>query len=712
VKFAYVAALACGLALLGAPQKSGKPEVSLQKAIQTEMVDGDLRSAIEIYQKLAQSRDRATAAQALVRMGQCYEKLGSAEARKAYERVLREYADQTAPAASARERLGALVGTAASPPAGGVTHRLVWSTPTEAWGGASPDGRWITFQNEHTDLALHDLVTGQNRLLTNYGPRDQRPGMAYGGVFSPDGRRVAYAWLVCKTVTQEVRVVNVDGTGERVLYRHDQASSAIPRAWTPDGAAVLARVYRDDIGERQILRISVSDGSVEVLRAEKGVSGSAFRSMAFSPTARFLAYESFSDIFALDLQSPEGRKTPVTLAEDNWSNELMGWSPDGNHILLVGDRTGTRDAWLLPVKDGQPAGEPRLVKTALATVDHSIYRGSNDIIPMGFTRTGAFYYGVSRRESDAMTVAFDWASGRLQGAPVRFARGFDGSTLGLQWSPDGKSAFCQRGNMLVLRNLDSQSRRELHPRYNQAFDHAKWHPDGKSLIFIGGGWSPGVFQLDLESGATRALAQDLTEAEAKKVRLEGARETVYVTYTAVLSHDGKTLYRGMFGVQGAKRVGGRVVATNLGSGEEKVIHRTRQDEALLLDLALSPDGTKLATLNYAPPRGRIYVFPVSGENPGSPPLYSPQGGSGEDCEAITWSPDGNSILASMNRLPATGELRRIPLDGGPPQKIPLPFMSLDVHVHPDGRRIGITAWKQIGEVWALENFLPREGPAR
>ena len=53
-------------------------------------------------------QDRAVAAQALLRMGQCYEKLGaaeSAEARKAYGRVVVEFADQPPIAAQAKARL-------------------------------------------------------------------------------------------------------------------------------------------------------------------------------------------------------------------------------------------------------------------------------------------------------------------------------------------------------------------------------------------------------------------------------------------------------------------------------------------------------------------------------------------------------------------------------------------------------------------------------
>jgi tetratricopeptide (TPR) repeat protein len=94
MRFWYAAVFACGLALLAAPQKSDKEQSSLQKAIQTETVDGDLKSAIEQYKKIAQSRDHSVAAKALLRMGECYERLGDAEARKAFERVVREFGDQ------------------------------------------------------------------------------------------------------------------------------------------------------------------------------------------------------------------------------------------------------------------------------------------------------------------------------------------------------------------------------------------------------------------------------------------------------------------------------------------------------------------------------------------------------------------------------------------------------------------------------------------
>src|SRR5579871_530474 len=77
-------------------QNSGISEARFQAAQHKEQVDGDLRTAIQLYQQVADSKDssRAMAAQALLRVGRCYEKLGSEESRKAYERVVRQYSDQ------------------------------------------------------------------------------------------------------------------------------------------------------------------------------------------------------------------------------------------------------------------------------------------------------------------------------------------------------------------------------------------------------------------------------------------------------------------------------------------------------------------------------------------------------------------------------------------------------------------------------------------
>src|SRR6185295_83722 len=77
-------------------QKIEFAEGQLHAAIRKEMVEGDRKCAIALYEQVLASAmgNRAVAARALIRLGQCYEKLGNAEARKAYERVVKEFSDQ------------------------------------------------------------------------------------------------------------------------------------------------------------------------------------------------------------------------------------------------------------------------------------------------------------------------------------------------------------------------------------------------------------------------------------------------------------------------------------------------------------------------------------------------------------------------------------------------------------------------------------------
>src|SRR5262249_43426652 len=104
-----ITACAAVAMLFATPQKRDSSEAAFRAAMDKEIVDGDLKAAIEQYRKLiaGSGASRELVSKALVRLGVCYERQGSAEARKAYERVVREFADQTDAAREARTRLSA-----------------------------------------------------------------------------------------------------------------------------------------------------------------------------------------------------------------------------------------------------------------------------------------------------------------------------------------------------------------------------------------------------------------------------------------------------------------------------------------------------------------------------------------------------------------------------------------------------------------------------
>ena len=173
---------------LAAAQKDTRADAQLQAAIEfKETVEGDLKSAIEMYRKVSSSSNRPAAAKALVRMGQCYEKLGDAEARKTYERVVREFGDQKEAVEQARGRVAALEGGHREPAT--VTMRRVSDgREPDNEGRPSPDGQWLSYTSPEGDLGIYNLLTGEKRIMKRNQPN---PSGKRGWVRSRSGRRKA-----------------------------------------------------------------------------------------------------------------------------------------------------------------------------------------------------------------------------------------------------------------------------------------------------------------------------------------------------------------------------------------------------------------------------------------------------------------------------------------------------------------------------------------
>ena len=95
------------LALGALPLQNGHDQ--FQKALAKERGEGNLEEAIALYQKVIdETKDEALAAQAQLRIGFCYEKLGREEARKAFQKVLDNYPAQADSVKTAREKLALL----------------------------------------------------------------------------------------------------------------------------------------------------------------------------------------------------------------------------------------------------------------------------------------------------------------------------------------------------------------------------------------------------------------------------------------------------------------------------------------------------------------------------------------------------------------------------------------------------------------------------
>jgi Tol biopolymer transport system component len=681
------------LALVVGGQGANQAEVQLQAAIKAEVFDGNLKAAIERYQEIVTKfpGDRPVVAKALVRMGQCYEKLGEAqtsEARKAYERVVREFGDQKEAAEQARVLLAA--GSRDRRAATGVAEEQVWvlSDPTRLRyvGKPSPDGRFVPFiDNAAMQIFLHDLTNGQDRVIVG-----KEPGLFHAGpVISPDGRQIAYTRFKRPPFSGsdfELRVANIDGSNPRVLQTR-QEGWIWPLGWSPDGKRLMAGTQ----GSRPSLSlVEVADGSVRPLTPEGEYSNGCF-----SPDGRHVvtysvpAQESTSvrPPGPLLLQPVDGGKA-VPLFESRSSNWWPYWTPDGSHVVFFSDRSGTTGLWSIRMANGRPDGEPELVR-----------RNVGDMQPLGFARDGIFYYKIPR-DSDwnIYTVDLDPATGRAVSTPERLNQRFVGSVgLPVEWSPDGEhvayTGVVDHTTLgLVVRSVRTGEEREVtfvrpFPRGHTVAE-LQWFPDGRFLlgqVVSDGNRRSSFWRIDAQSGEITPLL-DLT------AKNEGV-------YYPTLSHDGTTLF---YVQTTSPKDPDRVMRRDLGTGETRELYRADWVE----NVVVSADGRQLLFEGSYPGLNTmsLLTMPAGGGAPRE--LYR----SSDYISDHIWAHDGRRVwMAPLTK--AGHELWSIAAGGGEPQPTGLVRSGMySLSLRPDGRRIVFSSGEGVREsVWAVRNLLAGRG---
>ena len=562
----------------------------------------------------------------------------------------------------------------------------------------SPNGQFLSYPDWGTgDLGVHDLATGENRRVTNQG----YPEFAYQSTYSPDSTQIAYNWFhrfgqpdsFC-----ELRVVKTEGGQPRVVYRTQEGSRCVvPKAWSPDGKQILALLYAGHDEPRQIVSISVADGSVQVLKPSY-TSGDNEK-IVFSPDGLYIAYglpqhsSQRRDIFLLSIDGK--RERPLVKHPGN--DLLLGWAPDGKRVLFASDRSGAIGAWLIQVVNGKPLGSPELAKLDF---------GSN-VTPLGFTQKGSYYYLRFAAKTDLYIATFDPATGKVQ-VPTTLVRQVSGYNISPDWSRDGRYlayASHLRGlfgglywSALWIRSVETGTEREIPLSIaNHGLFQPRWSPDGRSFLLDGVNGGHGTHQINVETGETTTIR---TVADGDDYGW------------SCWSSAGKAVFY---------RHGLRILARDLQTNHEKELYRG-PPAARTAYLAVSRDGQRLAFVSSDRQTGitTLKVIPTTGGE--ARELFAVQ--RPEALAALDWAPDGRQLLFARGSSawdPADAaqgakrkfELWRISAEGGQPQPVGLAMEGVNLYglrIHPDGHRIAFTTGRfrveNAYEVWVVDNFLP------
>ena len=570
-----------------------------------------------------------------------------------------------------------------------MVTRRVWAGPdARVVGSVSPDGRYLSYTDQTTgDLALRDLATGTTRRLTNEGSSTER-----GSAISPDGKEVVYDWFN-KDGSPDLRIMRLDGSAPRILYSAKGVLDLGACDWSPDGKYILTSIFRPP-SSFQIALISVADSSMRVLKTLDWFPTRG----KFSPDGRYIAYDLAQqqdsgnrDIFLL---AADGSRE-IRVVEHPADDQLLGWTPDGNRILFASDRSGSMSAWAIRVVDGKPQGSAELVKPDIGQV-----------LPIGFTRSGSFYYGLVIGTSDIYTAEFDPATGKVLTQPQNATQRFVGSNSSPAWSPDGQYLAyishnrhwlaSQRPEVVSIRSLKTGAQRDLPPKLPFLWGPLRWSPDGRSILVLGKDWSVqhGLFRVDAQTGQVTPI---LWWGDAE------------ISNPAWFPDGQRLLYSSRH--DESDTTTDTILIRELDTRRETELLRSAPGSRID-DIALSPDGRQVAlTLLDRETRSSVLkVSPVDGGDASE--LVRAKEPETIVGDSLSWSSDSRHIVFGRKRAASQEsktELLTISPRGGEPHALGLAMDFVrDVSFHPDGRHIAFAAseGRDKIEVWVMENFLP------
>jgi len=454
-----------------------------------------------------------------------------------------------------------------------MIDRQVWGDLVYNYGSVSADGRYLVYTDQGSgDLALRDLRTGTNRLLTHKpGGWSSSSSYAPNAIISPDNRQVAYQWN--QRPRSDLRVVSLAG-GEsgapRILIGTEDSRFVVPYAWSSDSKNLLVfRALRDNPAVQltfQLVWVSAADGSVRVLKTLGAQPGRA----SLSPDGRYIAYDgvqgSQKGIFILAAdgdwetfagQNAAGNRAPI-------------WSSNGSQILFLSNRTGNASLWSVRIDHGKQVGEEQLVRAQGVGI-------------LGITRSGGLYYAAQGIRNNIFVAE---VNGEMLAAqqPVLEAQQFVNSNLVASWSPDGQSLLYRsvRGvdglRSLVVHSSKTHEDRVIPAQIQYVDTPLTWFPDGRSVL-VGGREHPGevagLYQVEIASGAAQLVHRPA------------------VNYYDLVREGKAVLYGDASPDPVTRQLVGQLGLIDVDTGRLTVLKRTEMGQRFG-SLAVSPDGKQVA----------------------------------------------------------------------------------------------------------------------
>lgn len=686
------------------PCTAQSPEQLFQKALVKEEGEGALQDAIDLYIKVTDNNKagQSLRAKALLHVGMCYEKMGTLEAVKAYQRLVNSFPSQKDEVAIARERLSRLVAVTESvpeklsvaPPVPEFTKIKMPASPGN--GMLSPDGKKLAFildgavWTAPVSGGVDPYIAGEpTRLTGNIGAWDMSNSFCWSG----NGKWIAFNVRSGSDNNETSIYVVPSGGGEATKVEVPSHSCGWPEehrlSLSPDGltlAYVTGHVPGDfQTKNAQIYMIPVNGGEPKEL-TERGT-----QEPVFSPDGSKIAYvKCYKDNNARYFNSdiwviPSEGGTPVKVSNLG-PGMVIGpsWSPDGKMITFTRRPEGEnpKEIWIVPVTDkGAPSGTPRKVDLPKESF-HAIagWTPDNKIGLMLMNPQYETIYTVPAEGGVATQVTPRGWTSYPEYSP-------DGRRIYFRWDGGKIASVPSEGGAVDSINIYS----EFNIITAVPGSSNEISPDGKTIVFSGAKyfnengerqWEVDIFTVPVEGGKPKQLTEISSELQDR---------------FPCWSPDGNSIAFIRPEIVDKEFIMHIYTMSREGENIRKITDRSQAVAYAPIDWA--PDGKSIAFFTND---NTISSIPVEG---GESALVTKIDSANSQFE-LAWSPDGKELAYTDKGkiwiyTPGAGTTREV--------KTGVTAGATKIGWSPDGKKIAFTAYAGGDSgLWMMENFLSDE----
>lgn len=567
-----------------------------------------------------------------------------------------------------------------------VASTTVRHLPVTAYlmmGRPSHDGRWLPYSDPGGNLWMWAVDRQRPRQVITNQPNE---GLIWGSLMSPNGKEIAYTWEAPQGAL-ELRVVDAAGGDPITIWPAATAGAGltdiVPLHWSRNGEHILTLLAHEG-GSSQLAVITPDGASHRVLASFRT---GAPRQASLSPAGDLVVFDVPANDEAAErdlmIVRTDGSSSVQPLLTGVANDLHPSWTPDGNGIFFVSNRSGQMSGWLLPMTGHQMSGEPTFVA-----------RNLGRIWPLGLTDSGAYFYQLQVGAAEVYTVTVDLTGARPPGTPAPVSNRDALDHLGAAWSPDGRSiayvaqnketAWDRGSHSVVIQDLASGNTRQLQIAglSHLAVVSPRWSPDSRQLLVRGSDITnrEGLFVVDVATGALRVA-----------VLLGPVNRFDW-------SADGDSIVYG--------RKFQQIVSREIATGRETVLFdAARHHLERVTSFAVSPKDHTLALSGQTRDK-RWALFTYSPEAVMTE-IYA----SEQNVIFQAWSPDAAQLIFTAVERPQRHRLMRIHATGGVPADMGVRIQGFPqvnrVVLSPDGTRVAYTAGEPGVQVWMMERFLPQ-----